>query len=89
MLTENRRPALHLLDGHEQGTMVLIPQEDCHVHHQSHHPGNCLRYRKSRSHTFTKQTNIHILTLSVWTGSLRLGQVDSRQLLQGQLDLRQ
>lgn len=36
-----------------------------------------------------KQTSRDILTLPVWTGSLRLGQVDSRKLFQGQLDLRQ
>lgn len=36
-----------------------------------------------------KQTSRDILTLAVWTGSLRLGQVDSRKLFQGQLDLRQ
>lgn len=34
-------------------------------------------------------STINFLTISVWTGTLRLRQVDSRQLFQGQLDLRQ
>lgn len=50
ILIPNRRPPLHLLVRHEQGPMVLIPQEDRHVQHQPHHSGNCLCHRKFQSY---------------------------------------
>lgn len=49
ILIVSRRSTLHLLDGHEQGTMVLVPEEDLGVHCQPDHPGNCMYHCKFRS----------------------------------------
>jgi hypothetical protein len=67
--------------------MVLNTQQDRFDHHQRDHSWNCLRYCKFFP-TWLLCID-RVLTITVWIGTLCLGCSYQRELLQGQLDLRQ